>query len=257
MSGILQIVNEFEGGKLLFLLYLICLGYLLAKERDKSRRILLCYLPLICLVLFFLPPVYRLYGAIEGTRTYYRILWLLPMSATTIYAGLKAMTGNIQMGMVVMCGLFVLSGECVYENENILKAENRLHLPQMILDISDYLMNETGGEETMAAMPAELVQFVRQYNTKILMPYGRDMQMGSYYNEVYEAMEQSGSVDADRLCRALETYNCEFLILEEDKEVDGSLEDNGLELLATVDGYRIWHCPYAQNYWEQVSEYYE
>ncbi len=255
MSGIMQTVNEFEGGKLLFLLYLLCLGYLMAKERDRNRRILLCYLPLICLVLFFLPPVYRLYSRIDSARTYYRLLWLLPMSATTIYAGLKAMAGNIQLGMVVMCGLFVLSGNCVYENENILKAENRLHIPQMILDISDYLMNETGGEETMVAMPESLVQFVRQYNTKILMPYGRDMQMGSYYNEVFDALEQSDPVDAGKLCSALETYHCEYLVVEEDKVISGSLAGNGLELLETVDGYRIWHCPYAQEYRDEIAVY--
>jgi hypothetical protein len=257
VSGIFQVVNEFEGGKLLLLLYLISLGYLLLRERDKNRRILLCYFPLICLIVFFCPPVYKVYGKIESIRTYYRLLWLLPMSVTTIYTGLKIMVGNIQMGMVVMCGLFVLSGSFVYENENILKAENRLHLPQMILDISDYLMNETNGEETMAAMPEELVQFVRQYNTKILMPYGRDMQMGAYYNEVFDAMEQTDPVNADKLCAALEDYNCEFLVIEDDREIDGSLEENGLELLGDVDGYHIWHCPYAQNYRDKIAEYYE
>ncbi len=256
MNVILDVVNEFEGSKLLFLLYLVSLVFLLYKEKDKNRRLLLVYLPLVCLILFFMPPVYQLYGRIDSVRTYYRLLWLLPMSLTIIYSGFKLMAGNVRIGMVVMCCLIVLSGEFVYHNENILKAENRLHIPQMILDISDYLMNETNGEETMAAMPAELVQFVRQYNAKILMPFGRDMLMGSYYNEVYAAMEQTDPVDAHQLCGALELYNCEFLVIEADKKVDGDLEEEGLEYLANIDGYHIWHCPYAQAYKDKIAEYY-
>lgn len=256
MSAILEVVNEFEGSRLLFLLYLVSLVFLLCREKDKGRRLLLGYLPLVCLVLFFLPPVYQIYGKIDGVRTYYRLLWLLPMSLTIIYSGFRLMAGNVRAGLIVLCGLIVLSGEFVYHNENILKAENRLHVPQMILDISDYLMNETQGEETMAAMPAELVQFVRQYNTKILMPFGRDMLMGSYYNEVYEAMEQTDPVNAQQLCSALELYNCEFLVIEADKEIDGDLEEQGLTYLANVDGYHIWHCPYAQAYKDKIAEYY-
>lgn len=257
MSTILEIFNEYEGGRLLILLYLAALIFLFLQERNQNRRILFVYLPILILAAFFLPPVFRIYSKLDSSRTYYRLLWLLPMSMTIAYGGLKLFFRNLRAGIAILCGIVILSGNYVYDNENILKAENRLHLPQMILDISDYIMNETGGEQTMAAMPVGLVQFVRQYNTKILMPYGREMQMGSYYNEVYAAMEQTDPINADQLCTALDTYDCEFLVLDAAKEIDGSLEDNGLTLLANVDGYDIWHCPYAQEFRDAAAQYLE
>lgn len=257
MSSIRTILYEYEGGQLLFLLYLVCLAYLFFREKSRDRRILFVYLPLVLLTAFFLPPVFALYSKIDSARTYYRLLWMLPASMTIVYSSLKLFASNLRMGLIVICGIIVLSGNYVYSNENILKAENRLHLPQMILDISDYLMNETGGEQTMAAMPVGLVQFVRQYNAKILMPYGREMQMGSYYNEVYEAMEQSDPVNAGALCKALNLYNCEFLVIEAAKTIQGDLTDYGLTYLADVDGYSIWHCPYAQEFRDAAAAYYD
>ena len=255
MKGILEILSEYEGGRLLFPLYLICLFYLSKCEKDRSRKILLLWLPLLCLVMFLLPPVYQIYGEIDGVRTYYRLLWILPVSLTIAYSGVKIFAANLRAGLAAICALVILSGQFVYSNENILKAENRLHLPQMVLDISDFLMNETGGEKTMAAMPVGLVQFIRQYNAKILMPYGREMQMGSYYNEVYEAMENTSPVNAQKLCEALDRYDCEFLVIEAAKEIDGSLEKEGLTYLADVDGYSIWHCPYAQEFRDAAVQY--
>lgn len=256
MSGILEILSEYEGGHQLLLLYLICLIYLWKTEKNKSRRMILVYLPTICLLLFVLPPVYRIYGKLDSVRTYYRLLWMLPMSLTIAWSGVKLFQEKLWAGLAIVCGLVICSGQFVYSNENILKAENRLHLPQMVLDVSDYLMNETGGEQTMAAMPVGLVQFVRQYNTKIMMPYGREMQMGSYYNEVYEAMEQD-PVNAVTLCEALDRYDCEFLVIEATKEIQGSLKEQGLDYLADVDGYSIWHCPYAQEFRDAAAKYRE
>ena len=45
----------------------------------------------------------------------------------------------------------------------------------------------------MVVVPEELVYFVRQYNARIRMPYGREMIEGQwdYYNEVHEAMEET------------------------------------------------------------------
>lgn len=256
MSGILEILSEYEGGHQLLILYLVCLVYLWRTEKDADRRMVLVYLPFLCLILFLLPPVYKIYGKLDSARTYYRLLWMLPMSVSIVYSGVKLVGEKLWAGLAILCGLIICSGQFVYSNENILKAENRLHLPQMVLDISDYLMNETGGRQTMAAMPVGLVQFVRQYNSDIMMPYGREMQMGSYYNEVYEAMEQS-PVDVGTLCRALDKYDCEFLVIEATKEIRGSLEDEGLDYLADVDGYRIWHCPYAQEFRDAAAKYQE
>lgn len=255
MNSVLQIIYDYTGTGLVFILYLIALGYLIWKEKDRGRQILILLLPVLILIVFLLPPVYQIYSTLDGSETYYRLLWMIPQTLTIAYAGVVMFRDNLRTGLVILCALIVLSGSYVYDNENILAAENRLHIPQMVLNVSDYIMNETGGERTVAAMPIALAQYTRQYTSMIVMPFGREMLMGNYYNPVYEALEETDPVQADALCEALEQYDCEYLVIETLKvlEMDGDLADYGLTFLADVDGYSIYHCPYWDEYLELIE----
>ena len=123
MKGILEILNAYNGGKLLLALYLVCLIYLWRYEKSRNQRLLLVWLPLFFLLLFLLPPVCRIYSRIDSARTYYRLLWILPMTLTIAYSGVRIFAANLRAGLAVMCALIVLSGQYIYSNENILKAE--------------------------------------------------------------------------------------------------------------------------------------
>lgn len=46
MKGILEILNAYNGGKLLLALYLVCLIYLWRYEKSRNQRLLLVWLPL-------------------------------------------------------------------------------------------------------------------------------------------------------------------------------------------------------------------
>ena len=256
MSSIFQIIYDYTGTGLFFILYLVALGYLVWQEKDRGRQILMMLLPALVLIVFMIPPVYQLYSKLDGSDTYYRMLWLIPQTLTIAWAGVLMFRDNLRTGLIVLAGLIILSGDYVYDNENLLAAENRLHIPQMVLDVADYILNETDGERTVCAMPIALAQFTREYTSKIVMPFGRDMLMGNYYNPVYEALEQTDPVVAETLCESLDQYDCEYLVIEAAKvlEMDGDLEDYGLEFLAYVDGYNIYHCPYWDEYLELIEE---
>ena len=70
MKGILEILNAYNGGKLLLALYLVCLIYLWRYEKSRNQRLLLVWLPLFFLLLFLLPPVCQIYSRIDSARTY-------------------------------------------------------------------------------------------------------------------------------------------------------------------------------------------
>lgn len=257
MREIADVLMRYEGSGQLLLLYAASLVYLLFCEKDRVRRTLLVYLPLLWIAAFALPPVYRLYSKLDEAGTYYRLLWLIPGGLTIAWGMIRLFQNRIRIGILVACGLIILCGQYTYSNENMLPAENRLHLPQMVIDVSDTIMNETGGEQTCVAMPVGLVQFVRQYNTKIIMPYGREMQMGSYYNSVYEAMEDTEPLDAGKLLRALDEYDCGYLVMETAKvlPIDQKLQQAGLRIVADVDGYRIYYCPYEDEIQRLYDQY--
>lgn len=257
MTEIRNILIRYEGSGKFLLLYAAAFLFLLFREKDQVRRIVFVWFPLVWMVLFALPPVYQIYSRLDGSGTYYRLLWLIPGSLSIVWSIVKLFKEKMGLGIAVGCGLIILCGEYTYTNENILPAENRLHLPQMVVDISDTIMNDTGGKETTAAMPVGLVQFVRQYNAKIILPYGREMQMGSYYNPVYEAMENTDPLNAEKLLTALDDYDCGYLVMETAKvlPVDEDLEKGGLVFLADVDGYRIYRCPYEAEIQKLYDQY--
>jgi hypothetical protein len=246
MKEILNIVSEYEGNGFILLFYAAALILLLYKEKDRAVRIVIGYLPLLILAFFFLPPFYRLYSRAEGADTYYRILWLVPVTITISYTFVRFFAGSLKRMLVVLCLLITLAGGFVYSGATAARAQNRLHLPQYVLDICDAIMNDADGEITMAAMPADLVPFVRQYDTRILMPYGREMLMPAYrgyYQSVYDAMEGSEPVDAVQLVQAEREYGCCYVVLSASKPVKGDLEANGLQLMQTIDGYNIYRDP--------------
>ena len=245
MNEILPMIAAYEGNGLLLVLYGIALVFLFLREDDKANRAIFLYMPLGLIVLLLLPPVHAVYSAIEGSDTYYRFLWLIPMGVTVGYAAIRQFTTSLNRGVVITGILIILCGTYVYHNENIVEAQNRLHLPEEVIDITDYILQDTGGQRCMVAMPAGLVQFVRQYDARILMPYGREMlmpQWSGYYHSVYEAMS-SDPVDPEQLITALREYNCNYLVMAASRMGGVDLGDTGLIFLDTVDGYNIYRDP--------------
>lgn len=241
MTEILDVLTKYKGSGLLLFVYLAALVYLLIREKDRTVRALFVYLPLTVLILFMLPPVYALYSRIE-TDTYYRLLWLIPMGMSILYAGLKLAGRHTRIAIAVLCAVFILCGTYTYKNINISKAANRLHLPYQTVDVCDFLLRDSGGKQIKAAMPAELVQTVRQYTSKINMPFGREMTVPrwDYWNEVYDVMEKPDTVDVQKLAAAARHTKCSYIVLSSVKKRNGDLTDYGMEYLGLVDGFDIY-----------------
>jgi hypothetical protein len=104
---------------------------------------------------------------------------------------------------------------------------------------------EEGAPRVRAAFPSELVHFVRQYDTNILLPFGREMVVTQwdYYNQVYEVMEKPEVIDAEELIAATRQSSCQYIILSKDRRIDKNLTTLGLKLLETVDNYNIYEDP--------------
>lgn len=252
MSGIITVLREFKGTGFLLVLYGIALLYILFLEKDRRIRIFLGALPAVILVLFLLPPVYAVYTKFES-GTYYRFLWLLPMSITILTAGTRASIRFLKKfwlaGVAALMALLVCGGSVVYRNPNVLPAENLLHVPHQVVDVCDYILADhdsrepaDAGGQVKAAFPSNIVQFIRQYTSRINMPYGREMLVPQwdYYNEVYEVMEKPETIDAAALAAALRDTKCDYLILQDGRAVAGDPGEEGLTLLGNVDGFNIF-----------------
>ena len=240
------IYKQYCGKGFLPVVFLAALIYLFFTEKDLWKRIVLVYLPLLIQIAFFIPVTRIVFvAAMDEGATYYRFLWMLPMGVIIAYAGCRLFERHRRIGLVIMTAVVVLTGSLVYRSTLITKAENPYHIPQTVVEICDMIAPAKGEPRIRAAFPSELVYFVRQYNTNIMMPFGREMveSQWDYYNAVYEVMEKPETIDTNALIAATRETKCSYVILATGRSMTEDLEKCGLKLLATVGNYRVYEDP--------------
>ncbi len=236
---------SFMGTGLIVIWYLAATIYLLLTEKRKPFRIVFVYTPLILLLLFFNPVVTRMIQRLADAEVYYRILWLLPVTVVIAFAAVeiyrKLQGKKRPLFAIVSAGVLVVSGNYVYGDSLFSEAENIYHVPQSVVEICDAI--EVEGREVMAVFPEELIIYVRQYSPVVCMPYGREITVERWNftegNELYTAME-ADVVDAELLVELAREEMCAYIILPEEKEVTGDLNDFEFETFGHTEGYVIY-----------------
>ena len=239
------------GGPMLAILLVASAIYIIVAEKDLKKKILLGILPIVILAGFLLPVTKIVYvAAFDESDTYYRVLWLVPVYVVIGYAACKLVFSfenkmKQRIALVAALVVVVLSGHLVYLNQYMSVAQNLYHIPQHVIEICDVIAPADGEDRVRAAFPSELVHFVRQYDTNILMPFGREMVVTQwdYYNPVYEVMEKPEIIDAEELLEATRQTGCRFIVLAKDRKINKNLTTLGLKLIKTIDKYYIYEDP--------------
>lgn len=246
-------VNLFEtymGSGIIVGWFVVSLLYLGVKEKDPARRTLFVYFPIIVLFLYFNPLFVKVVYGIVGEEIYYRFLWIIPMSMTIAYSAVRIYE-NVRdslkgwyLGCVVV--MILISGKFIYSNEHFSVAENMYHIPETVIKICDTIHVE--GREVTAAFPQEMIQYVRQYDSTICMPYGREALVSRWGggNELYDILLRK-EIDVEQLVYWSKDgpnggiYPCNYIIVSEDTVFIGDLESHGIVLYDSIDGYNIYH----------------
>ena len=243
MQTIMTIFKDYGGTGYYTILFVLALIYLGFTEEDKRVRTILVYIPAIMMVLFFLPVFYMLYNQLDE-GTYYRILWLMPMTVVIAYAGCKLIGHHVKLGVLIACIVIVISGTYVYNSPYISKAQNPYHLPQETVEICEMIRPAEGEERVWAVFPAEQVHFVRQYTTTIQMPYGRESIEASWdfeciKNPLYVLLQKE-VIPAEELSELSIEYYCNYIVLLKSMKVEGDLQEYGIELIGETENYLVY-----------------
>lgn len=256
----LVILKLYTGLKPLILLFVAAWIYLLITEKNKTKRLMFVFAPVLIILLFLFPLSRKFFVAagLDG-ETYYRILWTIPMGVITAYAFCRLFHRHKRIGLVAASALVMICGSFVYKSDYISKAENLYHIPDTVVKICDLIAPENENEHVMVVVPEELVYYVRQYDAGIRMPYGREMvaSQWDYYNEVHAAMEETEIIDMEKLIEACRKEYCQYIVISPTRKVEGDPEKLGLVFLADIDGYRVYKDPVTAAETESWEKYYE
>lgn len=248
----------YHQNKYLFGIYLFFLLYLWKAEKNKRFRAIFVYAPTLLLVCFFCPLFRSLFiFLLNEEETYYRLLWILPMSMVSAYGALKLCGKYRKLMLAIMCFAIISCGSFVYNNVNITKAQNLYHIPGEVVEAASIMEPEEG--RIMAVVPAEMIHFIRQYTDRITLPYGREMLVDRWgflealkYADteevahlrlpasLYEAMELSEEIDTPSFVELTRNSYCLYVVLRKDRQVSEPLTDYGFELFSQTDNYFIY-----------------
>lgn len=240
----IQMYRDYSGSGMTTLFFLAALACLWFLEKDRSVKAVLVFLATAALTLFFFP----VFSCVAirwflDDGVYYRFLWLIPMGVIVCCAIVRvmdALEGRRKRTLFALAcaGLLASQGSLIYANPAVRLAENAYHLPQSVIDTADIL--HVDGQWVKAVVPSEMLQFIRQYDTSILMPYGRDMLVDTWGSqsagrEMYQAMEAE-TVDARYLVWLCQQEKVDYLVMRRGTPMQGSLEDWGFRPIAAVAG---------------------
>ena len=246
IKELLELYERFNGGDGFVLLYFAGLLWLYFHEKKESRRTILVYGGIGTLVFIFFPPVYMLYERFVDAGTYWRFFWLLPVGIVLSYAATELLyekksmlTPVLLLLILVTGGRFVYTGVTNGERE---KATNAYQIPQRVVDMIDDMEEaRRPDEELKAAFPPELLVYVRQYDTDIFMPYGREM-LDPHWSETngfFEAMS-APSLDFERLGEKSELNHVRFLAVNRAKPQENDPEEYGFTLFGSYEYYFVY-----------------
>ena len=178
----MSVIKSYMGTGLITVIFLLCLTYLCFFEKDRVKRCVFVYMPVVVIIVFLCPLTYMFYAKVSEAVTYYRLIWLIPVTPVIAYASVLFMSGlkgkDRNIAVAVIACFIALSGKLMYTDTYMVRAQNIYHMPQAVVDICEALHVE--GREVRAALPDELMQFVRQYDPCICLAYGREYNMGMY-----------------------------------------------------------------------------
>lgn len=244
MEAIALVWQNISGSGMLTALYICAMVFLFYKEKETYKRILFVYLPMLWMGILFLPVTYQVVSTVIDEELYYRFFWMLPMTLVISYALIQAYhmyQGRYRRGLaVVMAAVVMFCGDFLYNNWRYTIAENVYHVPERVVALCDFMHAE--GREVMALIPAELMQYIRQYDSTICMPYGREILMENltFYHPLYNIMEEE-TIDSDMLAETASQYGCVYIVLKQDKIKTKEVDSFGYEWVNTICGYDVYY----------------
>ena len=223
-------------------LFFISVVVLIVLDRKKTSLNKAVLFPTVGVLLCIVNPV--LIGILDKlvgmSARYVRIYWLLPvvivMAASAVKAGDLAADREKAWGIYGIIGLLViLSGTCLLTRDNFEQSDNLYKLPQEAIDICSMLPEDT--RSIRLAVPPSLSSYIRQYDGNIKLLHGRKKEEAR--KEVYDLMNQEKQ-DIPYITKYSRVYNCDYIVLEMNKEWTGEVSCWGYRKIGETGNYALY-----------------
>lgn len=228
----------------LFLAALIALACLAGEKEIKK---LFVGYSVIFFVIYFCPLTAKIImDYCIGRDVYWRMFWILPIPMILSYTGVRALRVQTKkLFKVIMLAALVIvvavTGYMVYTPGSVLqKAENLQKIPSAASAVCEIISNDRkDGELSKAAVPEDLVGYIRQYDASIGLAYGRKGYKSNADKKIYAQMTAE-KANFKKLIRAVRKAKCNYLVYFDAGDNQKRIEKLNFKAIGKTNGYVIY-----------------
>lgn len=261
MSGVLEQVRQmyeaYNGNGTQLALFFICILtlFFIRRKDDRNGRFIWMF-SFTWLVIYLFPiTAYIIMYYCIGEEVYWRMFWILPVIPAIAYLVVLAMqkAQGKTKGVVVLCSIvcILLTGEPIFTGMTVEEEGDETKLPQSVVSVCDMILEDAknrGEDEIRAIVPDQFVCYVRQYDGRIRMPYGRKVLNGTRTHIIYKILHQD-PVNFKQLAKKAGKQGCNYLVfdIQGDSSIDEKIRSMGYEPVAQYKEYHIYYLNLEQN----------
>lgn len=233
--------EQFQGTGMYFALFLVAMLYIFLKEKDRNRKILLLYFPILVFCVITNPIFNKFVGSIFTVNTYWRVFWLLPIGIVIGYAAVLVVNENKEKSqkIIVTVSLFIiiaLSGKLIYNDYNYQECGNAYKLPDESVLVAQ-LIGVDEQENKKAILPETLVAHVRQIDASIELLVGRVPDQGFWDNPI---MSELNNGNVNFIANIAKEKKCQYVVFKKATVLCEPMEDYGFEKINETQNYAIY-----------------
>ena len=261
-----QMYDKYTGNSFHMVLMAIAIIYLLVTARKRKENIVFLVFTLLFTLLYCWSFTAKILQNLIGYLVYWRMFWLLPeilviaFSGASLLGHLKKYKSAQLVTLAVLLVLIGVGGSCIYAQGYFQEADNLYKLPYPTTEICDAITTDAqkeGIDDILAVVPNNLLCYVRQYDTSIKLPYGRDVFRGrglSHNHEAIYSQMSSDDADPETLDWVLRKEGCNYFVWDKSADAISQFEGYEFVLIAQFDGYYVFRMDYGEETLARMKE---
>lgn len=237
----------YSGGSAIMVLYVLSLIYLCFSGKEMRKKL---FYPSVVLMLVILNPLcYKLLWSRLLGDVFWRMLWMLPVIPCIAYAAADllgrcgAYWRSFLLGACLLL-VILMSGKSLYAGDTgFVDTDNYYKLPQEALEVSNAILAADSMPRVVA--PRSLYCYMRQYDSRIHLMYGRNAQgyissITDIHAKVAREMEKE-KPDYDYVLMNAGYEGYRFVVTYESKPIGQTILDRyGYAFYTAMSGYHIY-----------------
>lgn len=218
---------------------------ILCKEKNKTNKTIYGIYATVFLVLIYNPLAIKFIDLLVGdgirVEYYYRLYGFMPIMCLIAY-GMVLILKHMEGIKKLMCVAFiaiviVISGNSVYDQDFIAKADNNEKISSEVMAIANALDNIAleKGKVIKVASPADVSGWIKQYDGNLIQPYGRVWGENAYASSLINPES-----DVMELMSIAKSWVVDYIVVANNESLRNKFTEQGYEPVLGTASYLVY-----------------